>query len=119
MNNQGTVSGRVDAAVIEELREALDGGNLVLFVLHDSGLVGLAALIAVVVAAAAMVRRAGAVAGPLRGHAGGALVVAGVALLFAWQFTHALWLMYPYVYLGLLATSLDRPARPGEGTALG
>jgi hypothetical protein len=37
-----------------------------------------------------------------------ALLGAGVVLLFAYQFTHALWLMYPYVYLGLLTAALER-----------
>ena len=82
-------------------------GNMTLFALHDGGLVGLASLAGVVVTAAWSVARA-------LGHAGGASqrpllvasVGAGAVLLFAYQFTHALWLMYPYVYLGLLAAAL-------------
>jgi hypothetical protein len=35
------------------------------------------------------------------------LLVAGAALCFAYQFTHGLWLMYPYVYLGLLTAATD------------
>lgn len=30
------------------------------------------------------------------------LLASGGALCFAYQFTHGLWLMYPYVYLGFL-----------------
>jgi hypothetical protein len=83
-------------------------GNLVLFVLHDSGLVGLAALLGLAVA----VWRRGARA-ISRGAAGATLSLAvpllavGGALCFAYQFTHALWLMYPYVYLGLLTGATD------------
>ena len=84
-------------------------GNLVLFVLHDSGLVGFAALLLLAVA----VWRRGARA-ISRGGADGAmrsptvpLLAVGAALCFAYQFTHALWLMYPYVYLGLLTGATD------------
>jgi O-antigen ligase len=86
-------------------------GNLVLFVLHDSGLLGLAALAWLLAVVARMGRRA------LRQGAHAAtrsvlvpLLAAGVALLFAYQFTHALWLMYPYVYLGLLTAAMDSGA---------
>jgi hypothetical protein len=34
------------------------------------------------------------------------LTIAGIFLLFAFQFTHGLWLMFPYVYLGLLTAEL-------------
>lgn len=90
-------------------------GNVSLFVLHDSGAIGLASLVAIVVVVGLTARRA------LRRRPAGssnrpvvvALLGAGVALLFAYQFTHALWLMYPYVYLGLLTaalhTSLSKP----------
>jgi hypothetical protein len=41
-----------------------------------------------------------------------ALLGAGVALLFAYQFTHAMWLTYPYVYLGVLTAAIAT-AGPG------
>ncbi len=88
-------------------------GNIVLFVLHDSGLLGLAAFVALL----AVVARAGQRA--LRRGPDDAtrsvlvpLLAVGVALLFAYQFTHALWMMYPYVYLGLLTASTESGA-PG------
>ena len=78
-------------------------GNLVLFVLHDSGLLGLATLVWLF---ALVCRRA---APAIRRDAGRAapsltvpLLASGGALCFAYQFTHGLWLMYPYVYLGFL-----------------
>lgn len=83
-------------------------GNVVLFVLHDSGLLGLAALAALLSVLGFKSWRAA--------HRGARyeippvsvpLLVAGAALLFAYQFTHALWLMYPYVYLGLLTSATD------------
>jgi hypothetical protein len=86
-------------------------GNVVLFVLHDSGLLGLAALVALL----AVVARAGQRAlsrGPDEATRSVLvpLLAVGVALLFAYQFTHALWLMYPYVYLGLLTASTESGA---------
>jgi len=94
-------------------------GNALLFVLHDSGAIGLASLAGLVVAVALVAR------GALRRTADmsvRALVVgllgAGVALLFAYQFTHALWLMYPYVYLGLLSTALARTSPGADVRAL-
>jgi hypothetical protein len=86
-------------------------GNIVLFVLHDSGLVGLAALAAVLAVVVLMARRA------LRASADRAVLVpllaAGVALLWAYQFTHGLWLMYPYIYLGILAAAIQSRAAAG------
>jgi hypothetical protein len=88
-------------------------GNVVLFVLHDSGLVGLAALVGLVV----VVLRRAAYTMP-RGDGASALTVpllaSGAALCFAYQFTHGLWLMYPYVYLGFLtaATETDESLIP-------
>jgi O-antigen ligase len=83
-------------------------GNLVLFVLHDSGVLGLAALagfgVAVWRRGARAVARGGDGAGP---NLAAPLLVVGGALCFAYQFTHALWLMYPYVYLGLLTAATD------------
>jgi len=82
--------------------------NLVLFVLHDSGLLGLAALAALLTVLGfkgwrAARRGAGIEMPPVSVP----LLASGAALLFAYQFTHALWLMYPYVYLGLLTSAID------------
>jgi O-antigen ligase len=87
-------------------------GNAFLFVLHDSGALGLAAFVALLAVVArtgrrALGRRADAAARAVLVP----LLAAGVALLFAFQFTHGLWLMYPYVYLGLLTASMDGGAR--------
>lgn len=91
-------------------------GNLVLFVLHDSGLVGLGALLWL----AGVVCRRGIHA--IRAARTGSpatlaipLLAAGGGLCFAYQFTHALWLMYPYVYLGVLAAVTHAPAARGAG----
>jgi len=97
--------------------------NLTLFVLLDSGLVGLGAfviLVATVAVAWRKARRAAPDAAVTRASAGAALGAAGVGLLFAHQFTHGLWLMYPYVYLGFLTgvlhpTAPARPRHPGTG----
>jgi len=77
-------------------------GNIALFLLHDSGVVGLAALLALVGVTAQQAALAAARNGTSWREAGPPLVASGIALLWAWQFTHALWLMYPYVHLGLL-----------------
>ena len=87
-------------------------GNVSLHILHDSGVVGLGALIALV----SLVGWRGWVAVRSRRDDAMAsvtmpLLVTGGTLLFAYQFTHALWLMYPYVYLGLL-TALVAPRDP-------
>jgi O-antigen ligase len=78
-------------------------GNMVTFVLHDSGVLGLVTLVglAVIVAGRLLraVRRGAALAWPL--------LAIGAALAFAYQFTHALWQMYPYVFLGLLTAATD------------
>lgn len=83
-------------------------GNLVLFVLHDSGLVGLVALLGVL---AVVARKGWAAVAGAAGRAAHPLALpllgVGVVLLFAYQFTHGLWIMYPYVYLGLLTAVLD------------
>lgn len=87
-------------------------GNLVLFVLHDSGLIGFAALCGLAAVVSRRSRRA------LRADAHRAsplivpLLAVGCALCFAFLFTHALWLMYPYVYLGFLTavTAAQPPA---------
>jgi O-antigen ligase len=82
--------------------------NLVLFVLNDSGLLGLGALAAFLTVLGfkgwrAARRGAGIKMPPVSLP----LLASGAALLFAYQFTHALWLMYPYVYLGLLTSAID------------
>lgn len=87
-------------------------GNIVLFVLHDSGILGLAALLGVAGTAglrAVRAIRGGAVPGGPRLAV--PLLAAGGALCFAYQFTHGLWLMYPYVYLGFLTAATE--AGPG------
>lgn len=82
--------------------------NLVLFVLHDSGLLGLGALAALLTVLGfkgwRAARRGAGIEMPPDSVP---LLVSGAALLFAYQFTHALWLMYPYVYLGLLTSAID------------
>jgi O-antigen ligase len=82
--------------------------NLVLFVLHDSGLLGLGALAALLTVLGfkgwRAARRGAGIAMP---PVSVPLLASGAALLFAYQFTHALWLMYPYVYLGLLTSAID------------
>lgn len=86
-------------------------GNVVLFVLHDSGVLGLATLLALAVAVCRRAR------GALRRDAHAPtpslavpLLATGAALAFSYQFTHALWLMYPYVYLGFLTAATDARA---------
>lgn len=89
-------------------------GNMVLFLLHDSGVVGLAALLVLAAAVARRARRAvGRCARASGPSLGVPLLAVGVALAFAYQFTHALWLMYPYVYLGFLTAATDRAAEGG------
>jgi O-antigen ligase len=91
-------------------------GNLELFVFHDSGILGLATFFGLVGVVCVRATRA-----LRRGAGGGAsplivpLLVAGGALGFAYQFTHGLWLMYPYVYLGLLTAVTGAP--PDESKA--
>jgi len=113
----GKGAGSINALEVEiSARERITkawNGNAVLFLLHDSGLLGVAAFATLVAVVAWMGRRA------LRRGTDAAtrsvlvpLLAAGVALLFAYQFTHGLWLMYPYVYLGLLTASMDS-ARSG------
>ena len=84
-------------------------GNVALFVLHDSGLLGLAALLGVV---AVIVWQARRVIGRGVDDETSLLIVpllaSSAALCFGYQFTHGLWLMYPYVYLGLLTAILNQ-----------
>lgn len=83
-------------------------GNVLLFVLHDSGLLGLATLLGVLTViarrATRTIRRGGV---GVTSSPTVPLLVSGGALCFAYQFTHGLWLMYPYVYLGFLAAVLE------------
>ena len=75
--------------------------------LHDSGPVGIAALLWLGVVVWRWARRAPADADAPPA----ALLAIGGALAFAYLFTHALWLMYPYVYLGLVAAGEPAAAR--------
>ena len=93
------------------LKKRIWNGNVVLFVLHDSGVLGLAALVGVLVVLAGRSRRALALPGDEETSATLVpLLASGVALCFAYQFTHGLWLMYPYVYLGFLTAVLETGA---------
>jgi len=89
-------------------------GNLVLFLLQDSGMVGLASFVALGAVVGLAARRtlrvtdAAAVRAVLV-----PLLAAGVALVFAFQFTHGLWLMYPYIYLGLVTAAIKNAPLPG------
>jgi hypothetical protein len=91
--------------------------NVVLFVLHDSGVLGLAALLGVLVVIARRSRRVlSAGADPETVAMIVPLLASGAALCFAYQFTHGLWLMYPYVGLGLLTAAVEAGA-DGRGGA--
>jgi hypothetical protein len=82
-------------------------GNLVLFLLQDSGMVGLASFVALGAVVGLAARRTLRVTDDVAARAVlVSLLAAGVALLFAFQFTHGLWLMYPYVYLGLVTAAV-------------
>jgi O-Antigen ligase len=87
-------------------------GNFVLFVLNDSGLAGLAALLGLGVVVCG---RAGRAIGSAANGASSSLAVpvlaAGAGLCLAYLFTHGLWLMYSYVYLGLLTAVTDPDRR--------
>jgi O-antigen ligase len=91
--------------------------NVVLFVVHDSGLAGLVLFLSTLGAAVHEWRRA-------RGRFGDraaaldheALGVGLAAVLLMWQATHGLWQMYGYLYLGLLL-ALSRLARQSPAGA--
>jgi hypothetical protein len=93
--------------------EKIWNGNLILFVLHDSGLVGLGALVWLglvvwrrstrAIRGATDVSQTSSLTTPLLAIGGG--------LCFVYQFTHGLWLMYPYLFLGLLAAASEDAAR--------
>jgi O-antigen ligase len=82
-------------------------GNAEVHLLQNSGLLGLAAFVLVVGVVGREVRRAARRRGATWATLGTPLSVADIFLLFSFQFTHALWLMYPYVYLGLLTAELS------------
>jgi hypothetical protein len=81
-------------------------GNAFLFTLHDAGIVGLAAFTVLVVAVAYQLRSMLQLArtGTER-RLCVALAVSVTGLLFAYQFTHALWQMSTYVVLGLVVVA--------------
>ena len=78
-------------------------GNAFLINLHDAGLAGLVVFTGLVTAVArqlrSMLQRARSRQERGLCHA---LIVSAVSLLFAYQFTHALWQMSTYVFLGLV-----------------
>ena len=77
--------------------------NGILFVLHDSGLVGLALFVLTVGAVGRQWWRARARMGEPKARIDHDALGAGLAaVLLAWQATHGLWQMYGYLYLGLL-----------------
>jgi MYXO-CTERM domain-containing protein len=81
-------------------------GNLEVHLLQNSGLLGLASFLLVVVVVWRSVRAARHRRDEGWITRGVPLAATGVCLLFAYQFTQALWVMYPYVYLGLLTAEL-------------
>jgi hypothetical protein len=90
--------------------------NATLFILHDSGLVGLALFAGAVGAAGHRWSRAAGLLGEPaaeRDHA--ALGVGLAATLLAWQATHGLWQMHGYLSFGLLL-ALNGLARPRSVT---
>jgi hypothetical protein len=88
--------------------------NGLLFVLHDSGLVGLILFASAVGAASIRWWRArGRLGDPAAELDHEALGVGLAAVLLAWQVTHGLWQMYGYQHLGLLlALSRHATRRP-------
>ena len=85
--------------------------NAEVHLLQNSGLLGLAAFLLVIGVVWREVRQAARQRGEEWAALGVPLTVAGIFLLFSFQFTHALWLMYPYVYLGLLTAEFDADER--------
>ncbi|HXJ81941.1 MAG TPA: O-antigen ligase family protein [Candidatus Methylomirabilis sp.] len=93
-------------------------GNMELHVLHDSGFPGLAALVGVGLAVVRAVRRRRAAARDEEWRSVvKPLVIAGLGIFFAFQFTHGLWLMFPYVFLGLLTAALDTSGKDARAGA--
>jgi hypothetical protein len=80
-------------------------GNVEVHLLQNSGLLGLAAFLLVLVVVGQEVRQRDRRDAKRPATLGG-FVAAGLWLLFAFQFTHALWVMFPYVYLGLLTAEV-------------
>jgi O-antigen ligase len=81
-------------------------GNLEVHLLQNSGLLGLSAFVFVVIVLVREVLAARHRRDEGWTARGVPLAAAGVCLLFTYQFTHGLWVMYPYVYLGLLTAEL-------------
>ncbi len=92
--------------------------NGTVFVLHDVGVVGLAALAGTVVATALACRRtAQALRDPADRADHGALALGLAGVLVAWQATHGFWQMYGYMAFGLLL-ALHAVARREAAAAL-
>ncbi|HXJ82113.1 MAG TPA: O-antigen ligase family protein [Candidatus Methylomirabilis sp.] len=90
--------------------------NGTIFVLHDSGLVGLTLLVVALGAAARQWWNARARITELNARLDHEALAAGLAaVLLAWQVTHGLWQMYGYLYLGLLL-AMSRLGTDGDGT---
>jgi hypothetical protein len=86
---------------------------VVLFVLHDSGLVGLVLFASALGAAAHQWWRAKGMLGEEDAELDHeALGVGLAATLLAWQGTHGLWQMYGYLFLGLVLASSDLAGGP-------
>jgi len=81
-------------------------GNAEVHLLQNSGVLGLAAFVLVIGVLWREVRRTAHRRGAAWATHGTPLCIVGIFLLFSFQFTHALWLMYPYVYLGLLTAEV-------------
>ena len=86
-------------------------GNAEVHLLQNSGVLGLAAFVLVIGVVWREVRRTAHRRGAAWATHGTPLCIVGIFLLFSFQFTHALWLMYPYVYLGLLTAELGADER--------
>lgn len=89
-------------------------GNAEVHLLQNAGLVGLLAFLSLVLVVWAEARK-GLRRAPDGGTTLRALAACGPWLLFAFQFTHGLWVMYPYVYLGLLTAELYGGREPAAG----
>jgi hypothetical protein len=105
----GRGAGSINALIVVKPNgkriEHVWNGNIVLFVLHDSGIVGLATLCGLATVVVRRARRAFRAGPSPASHLIVPLLSVGSTLAFAYVFTHALWLMYPYVYLGFLTAA--------------